>query len=297
MARRGVVLLLVLSFAAIRCGENVADVNSGAYAPPGNLKAYSVDRSTVQLEWTAPSGVNDSLFKDYLIMWANGTKEESISKGVLTYTVDSLNSGTNVFTLFSRDINNVVGTGASINWAPAERFPGPYTIYEARGTTADAAIDCGTDGGSPTTMPMDNNAAGKADFYFFGGQGQVNNPQVELVSADQWLVGNKVTLFSTVSHSSSTLNYFLSSFPATTTFTEPRIVVSAGTIYYAQLTDANSAIHYARILVTAILGAAPARNVRLQISLQRSVGVPYADAGDRASGHRETLAFLAPLLP
>src|SRR5512140_735290 len=132
MGRQGVVLLLLLALLAVRCGDNVSGTGTGTgFPPPTNLGAFSADSQAVQLQWTAPAGVTDSSFKDYLIVW--GAKQDSIAKGALTYKVDSLSPGEMLFTLFSRDKSGGVGIGAGIRWAPAERFVNPYVIYENRG--------------------------------------------------------------------------------------------------------------------------------------------------------------------
>ncbi len=281
MGRLKIALVAALSLAAIRCGDNITETGSGGgFPPPTNLAAFSADSQSIRLQWSAPTSVSDSSFKDILILW--GSNQDSVAKTALTYTVSGLTPGEVLITLFSRDKTGGVGVGAGLKWAPAVRFPNAYSIFENRGVLSggDAAIDCGTNGGSPTTMPLDNNAQFKADFYCYGGAGQIQNPQLQLVSADQYVAGFKQTLFSTVSHASPTLDYYLTAFPSASTFTESSITISAGPIYYAQLSDANNAKHYARILVTVITGSAPGRSVNLRISSQRLVGVPYADAGE-----------------
>jgi len=287
-------LSVMLPILALHCGKNTSTVSpEDNVSPPQNLKALSLTRQAVKLQWTASTQANDTTFKDYLIQW--GSKQDSVAKTATSFTADSLSSGITTFTMYSRSKNGSKSSGVSIQWAPAERFPGVFTIYEDRATPAgDVAIDVGTGGGSPTTMPLDINALGKADFYLHGGSGQVQDP-LTFNSTDQFQANFKSTYFSTVTHSSSSLDYYLSSFPATSTFTEKTTAVTANTIYYVMLSGTTTDVYFARILVTTVGGSFPGRSAVLQISLQRVVNTPYAEAVRR---DREGLsrALLLPII-
>lgn len=285
-------LLGTLAVMTLDCGKNQSILSpDGSISPPQNLKAFSLNKQAVRLEWTAPLGVSDSSFGGYFVQ--RGTRQDTLAKGALNFTADSLASAVVTFTMYSYSVSGKVSSPVGIRWAPAERFPNPYTIYENRGVSSagDPAIDAGTGGGTPVTMPLDNNALGKADFFLYGGSGQLQGPLL-LQSADQYVGNFKATLFSTVTHSSTTLDYPLSAFPSSSTFTEKSIAVNVNTIYYAQLSGSGSDVYFARILLASLGGSFPGRSIVLRISLQRLVNTPFADAMPWGASNRLQAAVL-----
>jgi hypothetical protein len=278
MRRVPVLLAIVLAVVALDCGDNTETVSpAGSVSPPQNLKAFSLNKQAVRLQWTAPPEANDSSFKGYLIQW--GGKQDSLQKSVLSYTVDSLASGEATFTLYSRTKSGTVSTGASIHWAPADRLPGTYTLLEfiQPSSVTNTAIDVGTGGGSAQVVSANDASPSFVDFYLFGGN--VGGDTLKFEAADVRLGGTyKPSRFSSVMHSSTTLDYYLSAFPDQGSFTLQSIAVAPNTIYYAYfLNPSQTKRYYARILVISVSLSAP-RSVVMQISLQRAADTPFADA-------------------
>ncbi|RPH35211.1 fibronectin type III domain-containing protein [bacterium] len=119
--RREFCLLLVL--AIVGCGENQESTSpSTQFGPPENLKALSVNSSTVGLQWTPPSGQPDSL-GGYVVQWGNN--KDTLGKTAVSYLADSLTQGEKTFTVYARRVSGTVSDGAVIKWEPADRFDSP----------------------------------------------------------------------------------------------------------------------------------------------------------------------------
>ncbi len=289
----GVVLILVVGMIA-GCGKNEEVITpGGALQPPQNVMAYSAGSQSVGLVWSSPEGASDSLFGGYVIQWT-GTSD-SVDKSQLAFVANGLPQGVMQFLLFSRLKDGTrSATGAVIQWAPADRVSN-LTIYEYRGVSSagNSAVDLGTAGGSPTTLDLDQNAV-NADFYLFGGAGQLID-NLALWAPDQFYGALKPTRFSHETDSSSTLDFPLASFPPATSFTADSILVNVNTIYYVQLYGPGNVQYYARVLVSATGGQGLSRSITMQVSVQRAQGVPYADAAgtDRRPVH--TSAVIVPV--
>jgi hypothetical protein len=287
-----VLLVGVLALAALDCGKNTEIVSSGGNAgAPQNLRAFSVNKQAVRLQWTAPPGASDSSFAGYLIEW--GTNRDSLQKSVLTFLADSLSSGVVKFTVYSRSSDGSLSEGASIQWAPADRLPGPYTLLEYIQPTSvlNTAIDVGTNGGAAQIVSADDATASFVDFFAFGGNTGADT--LRLVAPDYRLASYKPTRFSSVTHSSTTLDYYLPAFPDPSSFTLQSVAVAPNTIYYAYfLNPTQRNRYYARILVTSVTTSTPS-SVVMQISLQRAADTPFADAAPAGKIGRSR-AFLLP---
>ena len=270
-----ILAVLILAAVIAGCGKN-QDVLTpgGSLEPPVNVRAYSAGSDAVGLVWNAPPGASDSLFGGYLVQWTGG--KDTLGRATLSRTVSGLPPGAIQFYLFSLLTDGTrSATGAVIQWAPADRFSN-LSITEDRGVSSagPSAIDLGTGGGSPQTESLDNNSD-SIDFYLYGGSGQLVD-NLQLMAPDQFYQALKATRFSTISDSSVTLDYPRTTFPAGSTFTETSVAANTNTMYYLQLVGPGNGRFYARILITAISGSAPARSVTMQVSLQRAQGVPYA---------------------
>ena len=270
-----VVLLATLAIAG--CGKNEDIITEGgALKPPQNVTAYSAGSQSVTLVWAAPPGAGDSLFAGYLVQWTGGG--DTLGKYALTCTATGLPQGVMQFLLYSRLTDGTKSsTGAVIQWAPADRFSN-LTIYEYRGVSSvgNTAVDLGLSGGPATTLDLDQNAV-TADLYLFGGAGQLVD-NLTLVAPDQFYAALKATRFSSVTDSSSTLDFPRPTFPAATSFTEEQVLVTVNTIYYLQLVGPGNVQYFARVLVASTAGQPVGRSVTLEVSVQKAQGVPYADA-------------------
>jgi hypothetical protein len=261
------------------CGPNEAtDPTLSTIGPPQNLKSVSLNKSTVGLKWDPPLGASDSSFAGYTVQYGNRT--DTLARVSTTYVADSLGAGESTFAVSVRTKDGRSGDGAMIRWAPAERFVSAITLTEY--TTLEASRLAGLRVGGKTTDPVavavNPATVNTFDIYLYGGAPAPAALPLFLWSASLFTGATyRATVFSSVQHSSSTLNYYTDAFPAASTFTLTSVQVTDNTIYYARVVGDNSSeTHYVRILVQGIAGGYPARSIRVTISLQRVPGLQYA---------------------
>jgi hypothetical protein len=147
-------------------------------------------------------------------------------------------------------------------------------------------------------MPMEATNAGQLIDVFLAGGGLVA-PGVEaplrLHSASVYSPGYSVARFSTIHHSSSSLNYFLDTFP--TQFDSASVALADNTIYYVLVGGPNATYNVARLHVHLLGGAYPNRSVVINISLQKSPSLFIAEVPRDRSAVDFRVARLALLLP
>jgi len=270
-----------MGFVSLQCGKNQNIITpSGGPTSPSNVMAFSSGPQSVTLTWSAPPDIADSSFWGYLIRW-DGV-QDSVVKGRLSFVVTSLPPGLTAFSIYSKlNDGEVSGAPAVISWAPADRFSdSTFVLYEyvpggQSSPGGPTAIYLSPSGGTPELFPIDSTfVQPPADFYLFGGTGQLTQA-LQLNSADLYSTAYHATRFSTVTDASTTLDFPRSSFPASSTFTNQSLTLSANTIYYVRLQE-PSGTYYARVLVTGTQGTFPTRYVTLEVSVQRSSGIAIA---------------------
>lgn len=291
--RKELYLLLVL--AVVGCGKNQESTSpSLQFGPPENLRAQSVNNTTVALLWVAPSGQPDSL-GGYVVQVGNA--RDTLDRTATSFLADSLTPGEKTFAVYARKKSGTLSTGAVIKWAPAARFDSPVVLYEYKTnqTSVASALDVGSASLSPSAMTVTAANAGLMDIYLYGGSGSVQDT-LQLQSASLLAQGTAYnsTKFSTTFTVSSGLNYFLAAFPDAATFTLDQAKVIDNTVYYVRVVGDNGNTNYARIHVHVVPGAVfPSRAVEIRVSLQRSPGLLYALRDDRAHRPRALLGLIA----
>ena len=293
---------LLLGAISLQCGNNNSTgPGSTLVGPPVGLKALSVNSTTVSLQWSTPATGTDSTLAAFVLQRgpAPNAVNDTVPAASLTFdeTGFPVGTGATPFAVISLRRDGSMSEPASITWAPAARFDSAYTITESttRNPTRLSGIDIGSETRNPSTMPKaDVGSASLEDFYLDGGEG---TGDLQLISASG-VFPNQQTLFSTVTSSSGSLDYYLSSFPAQQTFSLPQVPVTDNTIYYVQVVGDNgvtSSRLFARIQVHVLPYGSPDRAVEVRISLQRVAGILYA-ANVPAASPRSTLAPLVTAL-
>lgn len=268
--------LLALGLMLCGCGENTGGP-TGFVGTPRDLKAISLDASTIELFWSPPDGLVDSLFAGYRIQYLG--RDETIPKTSLSYIAGSLPQGDVVFTLFVRGSGARVSDGVAFRWAPAARFDSMLVISEF--SSADLNRNCCLDLGSALRDPSVTsfsapNARQLADLYLWGEPvtaGSVSSP-LELRSPSLFSTAFNATLLSPVTNSSPSLDLPLSAFPQE--FSLQIIPVTDNTIYYVRFLGENATLFYARLHVRVLGGVAPGRTIGVTVSLQRTPALPIA---------------------
>jgi hypothetical protein len=285
-----------MGLCSLSCGNNLNSPSTILLNPPQALQALSVNDTTVALRWTAPSGSVDSSFVGYQVEF--GTRKDTLPRTSLRYDASPLGPGATLFKLFSRDATGKLSeSSANIQWAPAARFDSAFVLYEYdfQNLGRQVGLHLGNRSTNPYALSLnDPSAESDMDIYLFGGSSQ----PLALRSASLYLGSFSVTSFSTRSDASSSLDLFLSSFPASDTFTLDNVQVTDNTVYYALLSHhplLSGEKNYARIQVRALGGSYPDRSVAIRVSLQRVPGVAFASL--QPSEESRTGGLLAMLLP
>ena len=270
------------------CGDNLAGPVVSVSAPQ-DLKAFSANETSISLQWSAPIDA-DSGFQGYTIEYGSFSIE--LSKNQLVYVAGSLPPGETLFNVFSRKSNGDKGDGALIRWAPAARFDSSYVLteYAQLDPTRQSGMNVGSRTTTPFTLQVNGTAGNVLDFLCDGGVD--NTGPLTLVGADVYGGSFRPTRFSIRSDSSPSLDLPLAVFPADSTFTLGSVAITNNSIYYARVLINSVELHYVRIHVSVVQGSAsPLRQIIIRLSLQRTTGIPYADATYRMESWR-TLRLL-----
>lgn len=270
----------------MHCGENTGQpVSDFGLGPPQQLRALSVNDSTVRLSWSLPSGLEASMIRGYQV--TQGGHTDSVQSPLRQHDVVVVPPGEALFTVRARLTTNQLTEGAEIRWAPASRFDDPLAVYEYDPSQQGRA--CGIDIGSQSQNPrslsvLDGFAPSGMDLYLIGQGGQ---PLV-LRSAHLYVGSWSQTVFSTTSHSSISLDYPLEVFPPTPSFSLDAVPVENNTIYYARVLGSGGVQLFARVHVRVLGGFYPNRGMEVRISLQRKPGILFA-CSDQIPLHRPVL--------
>lgn len=261
------------------CGENLAPPYGETLGPPGNLKALSKDSNTVILQWTKPESGSDTSLAGYQVEFLGSSV--AVGSAALNYAATGLPPGPISFSIRTRMKDGRTSNAANITWAAAYRYAESYVLTEY--WYQDAARSCGLDVGHslrpPVAMPLEFPNAGQlVDVWLVGGGTTINGTAspLRLVSASVYQPAYQLARFSTASHQSSSLDYFLSQYPAG--IDSIGVTLSDNTIYYVLVQGPNATYCNARLHVRFLGGTFPNRQVAVTISLQRSPNVAYAEA-------------------
>jgi hypothetical protein len=281
----GFVGVPILLAALVGCGENLAPPYGETLGPPENLKALAKDSSTVVLQWTKPQSGSDTSLAGYQVEYL-GTSA-SVGTAVLNYAATGLPAGPITFSLRTRMKDGRTSDAATITWAAAARYERNYVLteYSYQDPNRACALDVGHSLRPPLVMGLqDPNAGQLVDLWLVGGGTTLNGTAsaLRLLSASVYAPAYQLARFSTTSHSSANLDYFLSQYPAG--IDSVGVTLADNTIYYTLVQGPNATYCTARLHVRFLGGTFPNRQVVINISLQRSPNILYAGAlADRRS--------------
>ncbi len=268
------------------CGDNLSAPGPGGTILQGGLTALSVNTATVRFGWSAVQGLPDSVVRGYLATWTGG--RDSLPPSARSLVIDSLSPGEVTFTIQALVSIANQAPQAVMRWAPAARFDTPLLLTEYYVSQPDrpAGLDLGGTNADPATFAVDpgNPQVGQVlDLYLYGGEGEFSDPLV--LRSAHLLVGSwNQTLFSTVTDSSSTLDFPLSRFPGADTFTLDAVPVTENTIVYARVQGNEGGIHVVRLLIGTVTGSGRTRSLGIRVSLQRVPGLPFAQCDPDTAG-------------
>lgn len=265
---------------ALGCGDNLETPTPVVtFGAPQNLKALSVNQSTIRVQWSASANSTDSTFQGYIVQ--RGSRRDTLGRSQLVYTADSLPAGESVFFIYSLRSDGFRSDAATIRWAPATRFDSVYEVYEnvAPVSVRPEAFNIGTSTTNPSVLIMDPNDPDVEQTMdlFFNGDSLETRQSLSLWSANLLVGSFNTTLFSTHTDQSPSLDFPLSAFPAENTFVQDSITFVDNTIYYLKVIGDPLQVNYSRIHVHIKAGTIyPNRIIQVHVSLQRTAGLLYA---------------------
>lgn len=277
---RQLLFLGVITAVVAGCGDNLpSPPPSNSFLPPGGLKAFSVNQTTVALQWDPANGASDSTFQGYIVQ--TGSQRDTLGKDATAFLADSLPPGESAFFVYSLKTNGVRSDAATIHWAPAWRFDSTYRVYESITPVSvrDEGFNVGTSTTNPSTMQinLDDPVVQQTMDLFFNGDSVETHQSLSMWSAHLRLATLNHTLFSTQTDAAPSLDLPLASFPPEYSFTKDSIAVVDNTIYYAKVVGDPFQTNFARLHLH-VTGSVGNRIVEVHVSLQRVPGLLYAFA-------------------
>jgi hypothetical protein len=273
---KGVLIPLGTALALIAlagCGENIPIEPDLPSRAPRNLSAYSAGDASVALSWAAPTDSADSSFTGFQVRY--GSQVVDLPRTARNYPATGLATGESLFEVVAKRSSGTPES-ASIRWAPAARFDNATDLPEYIYLIPTASgFDAGDSLFNPTSLPLEASSQGRMDLYVQ--QTSETDTALAMKSARIYNAGWRPTVFSTVSHPSTSLNYAAKEFPAENTFNIYTQRLVTNTIYYAKTIGVDGSVHYARLHVRVVPGLSfPSRRVEIRVSLQRAAGVRSA---------------------
>ncbi len=295
------VFFMCLAMLILAGCENTEDLgttpNQIVIAGPSNLKAFSLDSTSVGLTWNLSPDENMVEVKNpaYQIQ-----ARDSIGNNFLLTAVKGQSSATfpnlvegRVYTFVIRIVVDSTATSTDssvVRWAPAKRREregnAPIQIFESSSASFPSGLDVfSSSANGPVTLAISGGSSALVDLYLYT---QPGSQDLLIRSASQSTVipVPKTTFFSTVSIDGDDLNNAQSAPPAISSYSLLEITIpastnfTAGKIFFGRTQENN----YFRMLVTRnnnslIFGSSPDRFVTVKVSYQGTAGVPFAKPG------------------
>ncbi len=288
-----VILIAIIFMSFSACSDSSTDSGKSRLSPVTNLKAFSVNNTSVGLKWTKSVSENLADFDKYEIKIKQADTTVStqfVAKGTDSLVISNLSNGVIYDFVVTAKVtstskNYIDSDPAQVRWSPAWRFTQegtfPIQVYERTSSTgyASGLVFYYPSLGAPPqpkTVSLLSADSSLID-VFIDSKGASN---IAISSSHLYRPNRKITRFSTVEYESETLNYPQFTPPDTTTYTKFEILidsvaVTSSKIVYYKGNNGN----YGRILIkrnpvnsTLIWGSSPEQYVRLEISYQ---SVPY----------------------
>ncbi len=294
------ILFLTSIVSFIGCEKNSTSTEKTALAPITNLKAYSVNETSVGLTWTPSTSENISEFGEYAITIKkpNGDilQTTSADRGDTAFIVINLTEGVIytfevVTTAIDGATNYKNSNPVSVKWSPARRLDTDDSgldikVYE---TSSSSSFGSGLvlyhpTSQKPKVVSISNPRTDSSYIDLYLQTHPSTSGSVELKSASLYKPSWRLTRFSTVSRDANSLDNAQFAPPDSSTYTLTSIQfdstnsVTTSRIYYFKGDNGN----FGRILVqrapngTLIWGTSPEQYLNLKVSYQTVPYNPYS---------------------
>jgi hypothetical protein len=294
----GSAVVAMLGITAVGCNDNPV-VNANAPAAVTNLKAVSLSATSVGLQWTASTGATS-----YLVSWKGQTAGDSASVTV-TATTTPVTVTTGQAYVFTVQAVNTDGTsaGTTVTWAPADRFTSDAAtsttirIYEKASTNGSGLVLDPALGGPKNISVIPTSTAGSVQLAIFAAPGGSTFSIGPAFAFDEYKNGGLNNFYSDITVSRTTfIAPSLDTWYSNTSIENELVSADSGSTVAYTLSNSVSgsngqgffvrtgvagAYHYARVFVKNVggqllQGTAGNRFVELEISYQKTAGIPYA---------------------
>ncbi len=289
----GLILISALSaFLFVACDETTA-TEDPVPKPISNLMATSIDSATVALKFDPSASEIEALFKEYIVEITPGTFNPIIiPKGTTIVNVPGLTEIKEyTFSVKAVFSNGKASAPVSIKWAPAHRYNFSIRVYEYASQRGSGLV-FQDDDGQPRTLTAASNVkwdicldtrnneykigSPKASDYTDQSGNYTNNGQPAR-NLDIYKVVENVDKLSDVFDSQGidkNPNPRQKMFDFTTK-------TKGFVLFVKSYPPGNPAGNFAKVFVKAnngviLQGTAPDRYVELEISYQKTPGLPYA---------------------
>lgn len=297
-------LVVSVSMALIvnSCNETTTPTTDPQPKPSAvtNLMATSINATTVAVKFDASPSETNTLFKNYLLSvyetLSSTPQDFTMNAGTHNFTVNGLTEGkVYYFDVKAQYTNDSVSTSAVIQWSPATRFEKNVNdekiyVYETASSFGSGLMMFDPAGGAPKVRTVAN--GGDWDLGL-----DTRDSKIIFGSATQlsynYTGTPKVTQILTEYFNAATLNDVYDSKAMNAGDREAKyddlafdftpVNPTTNTIFYVRKMDANNKYNYAKVMLIKnpsgagyLQGNSPNRYVELQISYQKTAGVPYA---------------------
>jgi hypothetical protein len=269
-------------------------------SPVTNLMATSINDSTVAIKFDASPSETNSLFKNYILsVYENSPTAANnfpINAGTNSYNVSGLTEGKIYnFQIVANYTNDSASTPVVIQWSPASRFElnvnsEPIWVYETLSGFGSGLMLFNLAGGAPKVLKTTSNEGWdlglytKNDSIIFGSATQLNYnltviPKPTQILSDYFKANslNEVYDSQAMNAGAREAKYDDQAFDFT------GLNPTNNSIFYVRKADANNKYNYAKVMIMKnpngagfLQGTAPNRYFVIQISYQKTAGVPYA---------------------
>jgi len=289
----GLILITALSaFLFVACDETTA-TEDPVPKPISNLMATSIDSATVALKFDASPSEIEALFKEYVVEITPGTFSPIIiPKGTTIANITGLPEIKEyTFSIKAVFSNGKASVPVSVKWAPAHRYNFSIRVYEYASSRGSGLV-FQDDDGQPRTLTAASNVKWdicldtRNNIYQIGSpkasdytddKGNYNNNNQPARNLDIYKVVENVDKLSDVFDSQG-IDKNPNPLQKMIDFTTK---TKGFVLFVKSYPPGNPAGNFAKVFVTAkngviLQGTAPDRYVELEVSYQKTPGLPYA---------------------
>lgn len=295
-------LIIAGMFLFTACEETTKPVDPVKPKPeaPKNLKATSLDASKIKLLWEASSSESDTLFLNYYLeITAVGGGAPlapiEIDKNNKPFIVSGLNEGTvYTFKLFAKNKNGELSTNSTqVSWSPATRFihnenDDPIQVFETASSFGSGLDLYNPATGKPRGLKVASGADWDLGLYTTGGVLQFGSASQLPYNYTGTPAPTDISInyFDAASldevYDSEALNATKHTYNPLVIDLNTDVTVTKGLVLLVRkMEPGNDKFTYAKVFIKKqngqfLQGASDNRFLLIEVSYQKTAGVPYA---------------------